>query len=325
MEYVQFGSAGVRVSRLGLGMGFRGQGDEVEAQRVVERAMDLGVNLLDCANVYGPMDDRANVGRSEVILGRAIRGKRDQVVITSKATSAMGPGPNDRGSSRYHIMAQVENSLRRLQTDHIDVYLLHQPDPTTRLEESMRALDDLTRSGKIRYAGVCNYPAWQICKALWTQDRINAAPLIAAQNPYHLLNRSAERELFGLVRDQGLGFMAYSPLGVGLLSGAYVPGQPAPAGSLYATRRADQYDALMAGPAGAVIEAVIAVAQELGATPAQVAIAWTLAHPEVTVAITGGDTLPHLENNLAAADLTLPEAHLARLNQVSAGMGMVLD
>ena len=166
MEYVNFGSAGVQVSRLALGLGFRGQGDEAEAQRVIEHTIDQGINLIDCANVYGTMDDRANIGRSEVILGKALKGKRDDVVITSKVASPMGEGPNDDGLSRYHIMREVENSLTRLDTDHIDVYLVHTFDESTPLEETVRALDDLVRSGKVRYVGCCNYAAWQVCKGL---------------------------------------------------------------------------------------------------------------------------------------------------------------
>ncbi len=190
MEYVNFGTSGLKVSRLALGMGLRGQADERNAERLIRRAFDGGINLFDCANVYGLMDDRAYAGGSEEILGRALRGVRDDVVITSKVFSEVGKGPNDRGASRYHVMREVERSLRRLGTDHIDVYLLHNVDPTTPLEEQFRALDDLVRAGKVRYVGVCNHQAWQVCRALWTQDKLGADPLITVQNPYSLLNRS---------------------------------------------------------------------------------------------------------------------------------------
>lgn len=325
MEYVNFGSAGVKVSRLALGLGFRGQADEAEAQRVIERAIDLGINLIDCANVYGPMDDRANIGRSEVILGKALQGKRDDVVITSKVASAIGPGPNDRGLSRYHIMREVERSLKRLDTDHIDVYLTHIFDESAPLEETLRALDDLVRAGKVRYVGCCNFQAWQVCKALWRADSLGTTPLICVQNPYSLLNRHLEQEMFPLVRDQGLGVMAYSPLAVGLLSGLYVPGQPAPAGTLWATRRQNRYDEMMQGTTGQVIAKVIELAQEIGKTPAQLAIAWVLSHPEVTVAITGGDTVEHLENNLGAVGWTLDPAVRQELDSVSSTLGTILD
>lgn len=318
MDYVNFGSAGVKVSRLALGLGFRGQEDEAEAQKVIERALDLGVNLIDCANIYGPMDDRANIGRSEVILGKALKGKRDEVVITSKVAGAIGPGPNDRGLSRYHIMREVERSLTRLNTDHIDVYLVHTFDDSTPLEETVRALDDLVRSGKVCYIGCCNYAAWQVCRALWIADTLKATPFMCVQNPYSLLNRQLERETFGLVRQLGLGVMVYSPLAVGLLSGAYRPGQPAPPGSLWAARRQERFSQTMQGAVAEVVTILLDLARELGRSPAQVALAWVLSQPEVTVAITGGDTLEHLEDNMGAVGWTLDAEVRARLAEVSA-------
>ena len=318
MEYANFGSAGVKVSRLALGLGFRGQGSETDAQRVIERALDLGINLIDCANVYGPMDDRANIGRSEVILGKALRGKRDQVVITSKVASRIGPGPNDAGLSRFHIIREVDGSLQRLNTDHIDVYLVHTFDETTPLEETVRALDDLIRAGKVRYVGCCNFAAWQVCRALWIADSLNANAFMCIQNPYNLLNRSLEKEMFGLVRDQGLGVMVYSPLAVGLLSGAYVPTQPPPANSLWSRMPDWRYSEKMQGETGQVISTVIELAAEVGKTPAQLALAWVLSQPEVTVAITGGDTIAHLEDNVGAAGWTLNPAIKERLDAVSA-------
>ena len=211
MNYVNFGAAGVKVSPLALGLGLRGQGDAAAAQRLIEYAIDQGVNLIDCANIYGTMDDRTNIGQSEIVLGRALKGKRDDVVITSKVAGALGKGPNDAGLSRLHILREVENSLKRLDTDYIDVYLVHVYDPTVPQEETIRALDDLVRSGKVRYIGCCNYAAWQVCRALWIADNINATPFMCVQNPYSLLNRRVEQEMFGLVREVKLGYMAYSP------------------------------------------------------------------------------------------------------------------
>lgn len=325
MEYVNFGAAGVRVSRLALGLGLRGQADEAEAERMIRYAIDAGINLIDCANAYGPMDDRAYIGRSEVVLGKALQGRRDDVLLTSKVASAIGPGPNDRGLSRFHILREVERSLRRLNTDYIDVYLVHIFDETTPLEETVRALDDLVHSGKVRYIGCCNYKAWQVCQALWIADRLHATPFMCVQNPYSLLNRQLEAEMFGFVRAQRLGVMAYSPLAVGLLSGYYRPGQPAPAGSLWATRRADRYSAMMAGETGKVIERVIELAKEIGKTPAQLAIAWVLAHPEVTVAITGGDTIEHLEGNLGGVGWSLDAAVKGELDAISENLRTILD
>ena len=325
MEYVNFGSAGVKVSRLALGMGLRGQPDEAAAQRLVEHAIDQGINLIDCANIYGTMDDRANIGRSEVVLGRALKGKRDDVVITSKVCGRLGPGPNDLGLSRFHILREVERSLRRLDTDHIDVYLVHSFDPTTPQEETLRALDDLVRSGKVRYIGCCNYAAWQVCRALWISDKLLTTPYMCVQNPYSLLNRRLEQEMFGLVRDRGLGVMAYSPLAVGLLSGAYKPGEPAPAGSLWATRRKDIFGKTMEGTVVEVVKAAHEAAAALGKTPAQVALAWVLSHPEITVAISGADTPEQLDDNLGGVGWTLPAEVRTQLDDASAALSMILD
>ncbi|HET8522913.1 MAG TPA: aldo/keto reductase, partial [Thermomicrobiales bacterium] len=211
---------------MALGMGLREQHDLDAAQRLVQRAFDQGINFIDCANVYGPGDDRAFAGKSEEVLGRVLKGRRDDVVITSKVASRIGPGPNDEGASRYHIMREVERSLKRLDTDRIDVYLLHVFVSSTPLEEQFRALEDLVRQGKIRYVGVCNYQAWQVCQALSVQERINASRLITVQNPYSLLDRHLEREMFPFVRATGTGIMAYSPLAIGLLSGIYRPDAP---------------------------------------------------------------------------------------------------
>ncbi len=316
MEYVNFGKAGVKVSPLALGLGLRGQGDADAAQRLIEHAIDSGINLIDCANIYGLMDDRANVGRSEEILGKAIQGKRDDVVITSKVFSQMGTGPNDAGLSRYHIMREVERSLKRLNTDHIDVYLIHAYDETTPQEETIRALDDLVRAGKTRYIGCCNHQAWQACKALWIADSINATPYMCIQNMYNLLNRDLETEMFGLVREEGLGVMCYSPLAVGLLSGIYSPDEPPPAGTLWAKRQ-DEFSQRMRGATGQVISTLKRLAAELGKTPAQLAVAWVLSHPEVTIAISGSDTIEQLDDTLGGVGWELDSAIREALDEVS--------
>ena len=246
MHYVNFGSAGVKVSRIALGMGLREQYTDEGAERLVGHAIDSGVNFIDCANRYGLGDDRVNLrGTAEQALGRALRTRRDEVVITTKVTGAMGDGPNDSGAARVHIMREVERSLTRLQTDRIDVYLLHGWDDSTPIEETVRALDDLVTQGKVLYFGCCNYAAWQVCKALWTADRLGAHRFICVQNEYSLLRRGLEKEMFGLIRDQGLGAMAYSPLKAGLLSGVYTPGQPPPPGSLWDQRPDEDYSSAL--------------------------------------------------------------------------------
>jgi 1-deoxyxylulose-5-phosphate synthase len=269
MEYVNFGTAGLKVSRMALGLGLRGQADEKEAERMVGLALDRGLNLLDCANVYGMMDDRANIGKSEELLGRVLGHRREDVVITSKVTSPIGPGPNDWSASRYHILREVERSLQRLKTDRIDVYLLHALDESTSDDEKFRALDTLVQQGKVRYVGVCNYQAWQVVQALRVQDSLNAAPLITIQNPYSLLNRSLEREMFPMARATGLGVMAYSPLGVGLLSGRYTPDAMPEESSLWGSRRKGVFRDVLRGRAADVLAAVQNVAERLGASVAQ--------------------------------------------------------
>ena len=324
MQYVNFGSAGVKVSPIALGLGLRGQSSADDAQRLIEHAIDSGVNLIDCANMYRLLDSSSEDRvRSEEILAKVLRARRDDVVITSKVHSRVGDGPNDSGASRYHIMREVERSLGRLATDRIDVYLLHAFPADSPLEETLRALDDLVSQGKVRYIGCCNFAAWEVCKALWTQDRLKLDPLICVQNPYSLLNRSLEEEMFGLLRDQGLGMMAYSPLAVGLLSGVYSPGGAPPPGSPWSRWEPGKLKAALSDDVVAVLEAVRDIAAERGKSPAQVALNWVLSHPEVTVVISGSDTTEQMDDNLGAVGWELSEEELATLDLASAGVNKV--
>jgi aryl-alcohol dehydrogenase-like predicted oxidoreductase len=222
-------------------------------------------------------------------------------------------------------MREVERSLRRLGTDRIDVYLLHNFDSTTPLEEQLRALDDLVRQGKIRYVGVCNFQAWQVCRALWVQDRVGASPLTTVQNPYSLLNRALETEMFPLVRSLGLGVMAYAPLATGLLSGMYRPDAAPPDESLWGSRRRDQFSQTLTGRAADVLSVVRDIASARDASVPQVALAWVLSHAEVTVAISGADSMAQLDQNLGALELNLSDEELGRLNDASRGLSMLLD
>ena len=319
MEYVNFGRAGVKVSPLALGLGFRRQTDPIAAQSIIEHAINLGINFIDCANVYSVGTNQDGIVHAETVLGKALRGKRDDVVITTKAASSVGSGPNDTGLSRYHIMREVDRSLTRLNTDHIDVYLVHVFDESTPLEETIRALDDLVRAGKVRYIGCCNYEAsWRICKALWIADSINATPYMCIQNQYSLLNRSLEREIFGLVREEGLGVMVYSPLGVGLLSGVDLPGSYPPE-ALWENRNPRlEFGRSIQEVANAVTSSVKQLAGELDKTPAQLALAWVLSHPEITAAIIGCDTMDQLTENVGAIGWTLDESVREKLDAVSA-------
>ncbi len=325
MDYVNFGTGGVKVSRMALGLGFRGQPDAKAGERAILAALDGGLNLIDCANVYGYMDDRANIGSSEKLLGQVLKGRRDDVVITSKVRSSIGDGPNDEGSSRYHIMREVERSLNRLQTDRIDVYLLHHTDETVSQEEQFRALDDLTRQGKVRYVGVCNHQAWEVANALHVQSQLNAQPLITVQNPYSLLNRELEDEMFPFVRSNGVGVMAYSPLAVGLLSGAYTPETMPDDSLLWGSRRRGIFSEVLRGRAADVLAKVREIADEHGATIAQVAQAWVLSHPEITVAISGADAAEQVQENLGALEIELSKEQRRTLDEASRGLRMVLD
>jgi 1-deoxyxylulose-5-phosphate synthase len=325
IEYVNFGTAGVKVSRMALGLGFRGQFDEAEAERVILTALDTGINLIDCANVYGFMDDqRNNGGSSEKVLGKALKGRRDDVVITSKVFSPIGNGPNDRGASRFHIMREVERSLARLDTDHIDVYLFHGVADMSLFEEQFRTMETLIQHGKIRYVGVSNFQAWQVMQALQVQKRINAQPLIAVQNPYSLMNRTQEDELFPMARETGVGIMAYSPLGVGLLSGTYRPDEVPDDSTLWGSRRKGQIATYMQGRAGKVIAAVDEVAADLGVTMPQVAMAWVMSHPEITIALSGADTVAQITDVAGALELVLPAEAIEKLDAASAGMRAIL-
>ena len=318
MEYVNLGTTGLKVSRVALGLGFRGVTDAASGQKIIEHAIDLGINFIDCSNSYCLTDSHDNSGQSEIILGRALSGKRDDVVITSKVWSSVGPGPNDRGLSRYHIMREVEQSLKRLNTDHIDVYLVHNFDESTPLAETIRALDDLVRSGKVRYIGCCNYAAWQVCKALWVADALNATPYICVQNPYSLLNRALEREMFGLVQDTGLGVMAYSPLAIGLLGGLYSADEAPPRGSLWAARQISEFEAAVEGTTGEIINVLKSLAAELKKTSAQLALAWILSHSEITTTIVGCDNPDEIPDIVGAVGWVLPDDVREKLDQISA-------
>jgi aryl-alcohol dehydrogenase-like predicted oxidoreductase len=296
MEYVNLGKSGVKVSPLCLGtMMFGGPTDEAESIRIIHRAIDAGINFIDTANVY-------NGGEAERIVGKAIQDRRDQVVLVTKVRGGMGEGVNDQGLSRYHIHNEVENSLRRLNTDHIDLYMLHRPDYDTPLEESLRAVDDLIHQGKVRYVGCSNFYGFQLSDALWMADRLNLASMVAAQPLYNIVNRDPEVELFPCCQEHGIGTMIYSPLARGVLAGKYLPDQSPPQGS-----RADRQDRRMLQTE--LRDQSFEVAQQLkpmadahGKTLTQFSLNWVLANPIVTSAIVGPRTMDHLEDNLGCLD-----------------------
>ena len=318
MEYRQLGRSGLRVSTVTLGtMGFGGTGwaspvghiDVDGARRQIDICRDAGVNLFDTADVY-------SAGLSEEILGQALGKNRDEVLVATKVRGEMGPGPNDGGLSRHHIVRAAEASLRRLDTDHIDLYQVHEWDGLTPLEETLSALDALVQSGKVRYIGSSNYTAWQLMKSLWISDRDGLESFVSQQIYYSLQARDAENELVPIAIDQHLGILVWSPLAGGLLSGKYRRGQAAPEG----TRRFEGWTEPPVHDEDRLydtVDALVAIGEEHGVSAAQVALAFTLARPAVTSVIVGARTDEQLRDNLAAAELSLSEAELARLDEVS--------
>ena len=298
MEYRQFGRTGLRVSEICLGcMTFGRELDEAGSAPIIRRALDAGINFFDSANVYGH-------GASEEIIGRALKDVRNQVVITSKVYGQMGDAPNDRGASRYHILNSVEDSLRRLQTDHIDLYQIHRFDPDTPLDETLRALDDLVRAGKVRYIGCSNFAAWQVMKALWISDREHFAKFVSIQPRYNLVFREPEIDLLPMALSEGLAVIPYSPLAGGFLTGKYKPGEPIPPDTRLAT--AAWYQGVYVKDKNfRVVAALTNYAQARGVSKEQLALAWVMTHPAVTAPIVGVRTSEQLDTALAAWELKM--------------------
>ena len=287
-----------------------GSTDVAEASRQVDMCLDAGINLIDTADVYSG-------GLAEEILGQVLRGRRDQVLVATKVRMPMGRGPNDAGLSRHHVISGCEASLRRLGTDHIDLYQVHEWDGQTPLEETLQALDLLVASGKVRYVGASNYASWQLMKALGTGERLGLPQFVSQQIYYSLQAREAEYELIPLAVDQGLGVLVWSPLSGGLLSGKYRRGHEAPAGSRQLT---DWGEPPVYDPEGLydIVEVLIGIAEQHEVSAAQVALAWTLGRPAVTSLIIGARTGDQLADNLEAASLALADDERARLDQASA-------
>ncbi len=303
------GRTGVKVSRIALGaMSFGGDSDEATAAQIWNAARDAGVNFIDTADVY-------NEGRSEEIVGRLMKGQRDELVLATKAYFPTGPGPNSRGTSRYHLVRAVEASLRRLATDRIDLFYLHRFDDVTDIGETLRAVDDLVRSGKILYPACSNFAAWQVAHALGVSRAEGFAPLVAIQPMYNLVKRTAEVEILPMAQSLGIGVIPYSPTGGGLLTGKYGVGRKPDKGRLiewkmYETRygNAAFYE---------IAEAFTQLANELGHSPTTLAIAWVASNPAVTSVLVGGRNVEQLAPAFAARDLVLDEATRARISALS--------
>jgi aryl-alcohol dehydrogenase-like predicted oxidoreductase len=311
MEYRRLGRSGLKVSEICVGTMTFGHGtDMAEAEHIVHASLDAGVTFFDTADGYSD-------GESETMLGRALGKRRRDAVIATKVFNAMGPGPNDSGMSRIHIMNAVEDSLRRLGTDHIDLYYIHHVDIQTPLEEMLRAFDDLVRQGKIRYTACSNYEAWRLMESLWISDSKGLSRFEAYQPQYNLVVRDIEEELVPVCALKGLGMVVWAPLAGGYLSGKYQPGEHSVAGSRSAENWAFSTRFFHPNHA-AILAELLAVARDLGRSPAQVAVRWVLQQPQVTSAIVGARTTDQLSDTLAAASWRLPDDMLGRLDKVSA-------
>lgn len=324
MKYRQLGHSGLRVSMLCLGTMTFGEADEqsfmhkvgcdeATAHKIMDTALDAGVNFFDTADVYG------NDGLTEKVIGRwfAAAGKRDEVVLATKFRFRTNKSSNGTGTARYRIVRTVEDSLRRLQTDRIDLYQVHMQDVDTPEEETLRALDDLVRAGKVLYLGASNYAAYRLMESLWTSEKLRLERFVAFQAQYSLVVRDIEREHVPVCTKYGLGILPWSPLAGGFLSGKIDRDQPPPPGS-----RLEKWKERLAGfdnPRNwQILAALKAVAAELGATPSQVALAWAAHKPGVTSVIFGARSLEQLDDNLKAGGLELPAAVMQRLDQASA-------
>lgn len=311
MEYRPLGRSGLKVSELCLGtMTFGNGADQAEADRIVSAAMDGGVNFIDTANSYCE-------GASETMLGAILQGRRDRVVLATKVFNPMGPGPNDSGMSRAHIVRALEDSLRRLRTDYVDVYYIHHVDEQTPLEEMLRAFDDLMTAGKLRYAGCSNYEAWRLMEAVWLADANGWARFVCYQPQYSLVVRDIEEEIVPICELKGLGVVVWSPLGGGFLSGKYQPGETKREGA----RSAEGWGfplRYFAANRDEILATLLQVAAELGRSPAQVALRWILDQRFMTSAIVGARTAAQISENLKAGGWRLPKELRARLDKASA-------
>ncbi len=308
MEYRQLGSSGTRVSVIGLGTNqFGGKVDQDLANKVIDAAVDLGINFIDTADVY-------TGGQSEITLGHALKGKWDKLVVATKVFFKTGEGPNDHGASRYHIMNGIDASLKRLQTDHVDLYQIHRWDAGTPIEETLRALDDLISSGKVRYIGASAFASWQLAKANLLAEVRGWSPFVTVQSHYHMLEREVEREVLPYCEEHGVGFIPFFPLAGGFLTGKYLREQGAPAGSrgesseyVQKYMTAENYD---------IVEKLSGWAEARGRSMSALAHAWLMAQPQVCSVISGLTKLEHLLANAKAADWHLTPEEVVEINKI---------
>ncbi len=306
MQYRTLGRTGIKVSPYALGammFGAIGNPDHDDAIRIVHRALDAGINIIDTADVYSR-------GESEEIVGKALLGRRDDVVLATKLSLPMGDDPNQRGNSRRWIITEVENSLRRLQTDHIDLYQIHRPDPDTEIEETLSALSDLVRSGKVRAIGSSTMPASDIVEAQWVAERRGLERFRTEQPTYSILNRGIESEVLPVAQRYGMGTIVWSPLAQGMLTGRIRKGQQTD------VRRAAHFTHLSDERRLDAVEQIVALAEQAGVKMTHLAMAFAVAHPGVTSALLGPRTMEQLDDLLAGIDVTLSDDVLDRIDQI---------
>ncbi len=320
MEYRRLGNSGLKVSVLGLGCNnFGGRTDERQSNLVLDRALELGVNFIDTANQYSK-------GESEEIIGKALKGRRRDVVLATKGGSFWGTGPNESGASRKHIMDCVEDSLRRLDTDYVDLYYIHRPDPNTPIEETMRTLDDLVRQGKIRYIGCSNYAAWQACEALFTSKALGLSSFVCAQNEYNMLNRGVERELAPFCSAHGVGIVPFWPLGGGFLTGKYREGESIPQGARFddasKTRPAQvalaksYQERFLTERNFRMLARLEEFAGQHGHAVSELAVAWLASNPVVRSIIAGASRPEQVEANAKGAEWAMSPQEIAEVNEI---------
>ena len=300
MEYRNLGKAGVKVSPICLGtMMFGGQTSAADSIRIIHQATDLGINFIDTADMYAG-------GESEVVVGKAIADRRHDVVLATKGVQKMGEGPNDKGASRKHLMKALDDSLRRLNTDFVDVYYYHAPDYETPMEESLRALDDMVRSGKVHYIGCSNFRAWRLCEALWTSDKLNLHAFSVLQPLYNIMNRDIEVELLPLCQEKKIGVVSYSPLARGILTGKYQVGAAPPEGSRAARKDPRMLQAELRDASIEMAQSIKNYAQtKKNCAASHFALAWCLANPILTSIILGPKTTEQFDDNLKCLDVTI--------------------
>lgn len=317
MKIKRLGRTGLKVPEVCLGtMTFASQADEKTAFHIMDLAADRGVTFFDTADVYPIPVSVETAGRTEEIVGKWLRGKRDNIVLATKCGMKMGEGANDTGLSRKHVLGAIEASLRRLGTDYVDLYQVHSPDPATPIDETLRALDAVVQSGKARYIGCSNFRAWQLCRALWTSDRLGIARFDSVQPRYNILFREIEHEVLPLCADQGVGVIVYNPLAGGFLTGKHHRGRSPEAHTRFAVAGRLYLDRYWNEASFDAVERLRSFFETRGKPLTHVALAWVLAREEVTSAIVGATSPAQLEDSLAGVDLTLDQDEMKECNRV---------